>query len=111
MIMNELNRYLAPYNLSLNKEQLDKFREYKRLIISYNKRVNLTTITEPSEVVIKHFFDSLTPGFYLDFNNKKMIDIGAGAGFPGIPLKIMFPTLKLTLLDSRKKKDCLSRKS
>lgn len=104
MIIKELNNYLEPYNLLLNNHQLDQFREYNQLIIEYNKRINLTNITEPVEVVIKHFFDSLSPAFYLDFKDKRVIDIGAGAGFPGIPLKILFPTIKLTLLDSLKKR-------
>ncbi len=104
MIISELNNYLEPYDLSLNNQQLEQFRKYKQLLIEYNKIVNLTTITEPTEVVIKHFYDSLTPGFYLDFYNKRVIDIGAGAGFPGIPLKILYPALDLTLLDSLKKR-------
>ena len=104
MLVNELNNYLKPYNLSLNNLQLEQFKEYKQLIIEYNKNVNLTSITDPAEMLIKHFFDSLTPGFYLDFQNKRVIDIGAGAGFPGIPLKILFPSINLTLLDSLKKR-------
>lgn len=103
-MINRLNDYLKPYNFLLDEQQLDKFMGYNRLLIEYNKKVNLTTIVEPSEVIVKHFFDSLTPAFYLDLDCKRIIDIGAGAGFPGIPLKILFPKVKLTLLDSLQKR-------
>lgn len=103
-MINRLNDYLRDHNISLDSEQIEKFVEYNRLLIEYNSKINLTTITMPLEVTIKHFFDSLTPAFYLDLEGKSIIDIGAGAGFPGIPLKILFPEIQLTLLDSLQKR-------
>lgn len=100
----DIKQLLRLYVSNISDEQLAQFQEYYELLIDWNKQVNLTAITEPKEVVIKHFFDSLTPSFYFDFSNQKMIDIGAGAGFPSIPLKICFPELEITLLDSLNKR-------
>jgi 16S rRNA (guanine527-N7)-methyltransferase len=69
-------------------------------LIAYNKKVNVTAITALSEVLTKHFIDSFVVSKYVDVRQKKMIDVGTGAGFPGVPLKIMEPSLELTLLDS-----------
>ena len=93
--------------IKLTDEQLTQFEIYYRELYKWNQRVNLTAITEHSEVQIKHFLDSLTcclaypeglPG------NGKIVDIGAGAGFPGLPLKLVFPDFQLTLSDSVGKK-------
>jgi 16S rRNA (guanine527-N7)-methyltransferase len=69
-------------------------------LIAYNKKVNITAITNLSEVLTKHFIDSFVVSKYVNVCQKKMIDVGTGAGFPGVPLKIMEPSLELTLLDS-----------
>ncbi|MCL2719460.1 MAG: 16S rRNA (guanine(527)-N(7))-methyltransferase RsmG [Lachnospiraceae bacterium] len=97
---------LDELNLKLSNNQLSKFDYYLELLISENEKFNLTTITEPSEIYKKHFIDSLSLISYgLNFfTDTKVIDIGSGAGFPGIPLKIAFPHLKITLLDSTNKR-------
>ncbi len=92
-------------NIDLSQYQIDQFELYYRELISQNERVNLTTITGYDDVQIKHFADSLTPIPYLSgINTDTVIDVGSGAGFPGIPLKIALPRIKLTLIESRGKK-------
>lgn len=84
---------------------MDKFEEYFEFLISENEKYNLTSITEKQEVFIKHFDDSLAAAEVVDFNKVENIcDIGSGAGFPGIPLKIKFPHLKLTIIEPIKKR-------
>ena len=89
------------YNLDLSQEKYDKFCKYAEFLVEYNKNVNLTAITEPREILIKHFIDSSLILNYIDIpENSSIIDVGTGAGFPSVPLKIMRPDLKITLLDS-----------
>lgn len=92
---------LSAFELSLNQMQIDKFMKYYELLIEWNQYINLTAITEFDEVCLKHFIDSLSLSKVVDCTkDDTIIDIGTGAGFPGIPLKIVFPNLKITLLDS-----------
>ena len=88
---------------NLTDETCDKFVAYYDLLIDWNTRMNLTAITAPEEVVKKHFYDSLAALKYLQ-NGAKIADVGTGAGFPAIPLLIMNPTLKITLVDSLNKR-------
>lgn len=103
-MIDELNTLLEPYQIKCNGKQLEQFQLFYHLLLEWNQKMNLTSIIDPEEVLIKHFFDSITPSFYFSFQQQKMIDIGAGAGFPSIPLKICFPDLELTMLDSLKKR-------
>lgn len=84
-------------------EQIEQFFEYMKLLIEWNEKMNLTAITEPEEIIVKHFVDSITILNEIE-NNSKIVDVGTGAGFPGIPLSIMNPTLKITLVDSLNKR-------
>lgn len=91
------------YNIKLNDIQINQFESYLTFLIQENEKYNLTAITQPKEIIIKHFIDSVLP--YKDIPlNSKVIDVGTGAGFPGIPLKILRNDLHLTLLDSLQKR-------
>ncbi len=98
-------RQLKELDLELNEIQLQQFERYYELLVEWNKVMNLTAITEYEEVYEKHFLDSLAIVKVEDINKvESIIDIGTGAGFPGIPLKIAFPHLKVVLLDSLNKR-------
>ncbi len=91
--------------IKLTGSQADAFQIYFELLVSWNEKMNLTAITEPGEVLEKHFLDSLTPLLALPIKQGgKLIDVGTGAGFPGIPLKLLRPDLELTLLDGLNKR-------
>ncbi|NLN65468.1 MAG: 16S rRNA (guanine(527)-N(7))-methyltransferase RsmG [Clostridiaceae bacterium] len=94
----------ACYGISLTDNQIKQFSQYLDKLNEWNQKINLTAITEERDVVIKHFIDSLTVCQYLPGNTKKLIDVGTGAGFPGIPLKIVHEHLSVTLLDSLEKR-------
>ena len=88
-------------NIMLSSYQLDQLKKYYQLLIEWNEKINLTRITEEHSVYLKHFYDSLTLSKVIDLNKElKICDIGTGAGFPGIVLKIAFPNLKITLVDA-----------
>ena len=100
-----LNEKFRNLDIQLSDNQISQFIEYYEILISWNKVMNLTGITEYEEVVVKHFIDSLTIVNKMKLSDvNSVIDIGTGAGFPGIPLKIVYPHLKVTLLDSLNKR-------
>lgn len=96
---------LKDKGIQLNEQQINQFDLYFKTLVEWNKKINLTTLTAVEDVYLKHFYDSITPAFYVDFNKHIHIcDVGAGAGFPSLPLKICFPQLKVTIVDSLKKR-------
>ena len=92
-------------NINISNEQLIKLDKFYHLIIEWNKKINLTRIIDEKEVYLKHFYDSLTLNKVIELNNvRTLCDVGTGAGFPGIVLKIIFPNIKITLIDSLQKR-------
>ncbi len=100
-----LNKAAQQLNISLSEEQLQQFLRYKELLLEWNEKMNLTAITDEKEIMLKHFVDCISVlSVYIPKEGAKLIDVGTGAGFPGIPLKIAMPSLKVTLLDSLNKR-------
>jgi 16S rRNA (guanine527-N7)-methyltransferase len=105
MNLNKFLEELEKINIYPTNQQLKQLEKYYELIVEYNKVMNLTGITDKEQVYLKHFYDSLTLNKIIDLNKEySLCDIGSGAGFPGIVLKIIFPKLKITLLDSLNKR-------
>ena len=108
--MNDYSKFIADcneLNIELSDHQLKQFDQYFELLVKWNNVMNLTAITEFDDVCKLHFLDSLVAARYFDFRSDRklsLIDIGTGAGFPGIPLKVMYPELNVTLLDSLQKR-------
>lgn len=98
--MQEKSTFL---NVRFSVKQTEQFFEYMNLLIEWNEKMNLTAITDPEEIILKHFIDSITILKNIE-NDAKIVDVGTGAGFPGIPLSIMRPDLKITLVDSLNKR-------
>ena len=99
-----MRRGLDDLGLALTSHQLDQFQCYYQELMDWNQRMNLTAVNHYDGVQVRHFLDSLTAARYLDDKTNSLLDIGTGAGFPGVPLKIAFPHLRLTLVDSVGKK-------
>lgn len=105
LIQERFAERLKSKGIELNEQQLEQFETYYELLIEWNEKMNLTGITEREQVYEKHFYDSLTLAFYTDMKKvTSLADIGSGAGFPGVPLKIAFPHLKLCIIDSLNKR-------
>ena len=99
-ILMELSNSIG---INLKDEQVNKFYRYMNLLLEWNEKINLTAITDPKEIILKHFIDSLTISSKIK-ENSKLVDVGTGAGFPGIPLKILRDDLEIVLVDSLNKR-------
>ncbi|MDH9150402.1 16S rRNA (guanine(527)-N(7))-methyltransferase RsmG [Streptococcus infantis] len=97
---------LAKQNINLTDQQKAQFERYFELLVEWNQKINLTAITEKEEVYLKHFYDSIAPILQGLIENQeiKLLDIGAGAGFPSLPMKILYPQLDVTIIDSLNKR-------
>ncbi len=103
--MEKLRELCKVINVQLDDIALNRFEKYMNLVIEWNEKINLTAITDRQEFIVKHFYDSITLLSCIDLKQgAKVIDIGTGAGFPGVPLKIVRPDIELTLLDSLNKR-------
>lgn len=105
MNINEFVKNLKEINIDINDEQLKQLELYYELLIEWNEKINLTRITEKEDVYLKHFFDSATINKIINLNDiETFCDLGTGAGFPGIVIKILFPNINITLVDSLNKR-------
>lgn len=105
MLPEEFKSALAQKNIVVSDKQMEQFNRYFELLVEWNEKINLTAITEQKEVYLKHFYDSILLAFAIEFDPKmKLCDVGSGAGFPSIPLKIIFPELQVTIVDSLNKR-------
>src|SRR5213595_1574738 len=96
---------LAEKGINLSPMQVEQFEVYYQTLVEWNEKMNLTAITEKDEVYLKHFYDSISAAFYFDLSKPiQLCDVGAGAGFPSIPLKIVFPSIEVTIVDSLNKR-------
>lgn len=105
--MNKDNFYieLSKRGIVLNDKQKEQLDKYYKLVLHWNEKINLTSIIKEEDFYKKHFYDSISTSFYFNFNNiKNICDVGSGAGFPSIPLKIVYPHLQVTIIDSLKKR-------
>lgn len=104
-IANITAEFAEKSRFHLKKEQIEKLDVYAEMLLEWNEKINLTAITDSEGIAIKHFYDSLTPLWYLNIpKNARVIDVGTGAGFPSIPMAIVRPDLRFTLLDSLNKR-------
>ncbi len=96
---------LKDQGIELSEKQIGQFNTYYKMLVEWNEKINLTAVTEQEEVYLKHFYDSITPLFYADIEKgASLCDVGAGAGFPSLPMKIIRPDLKITIVDSLNKR-------
>jgi len=101
---NKFSEMLKTLEINITDEKYEKFMTFYEILIEWNKNMNLTSITDFEDVFIKHFYDSLCLVKGIELNNQKILDVGSGAGFPGIPLKIIFDDLDITIIDSLNKR-------
>ena len=96
---------LKEHGIELDEKKKSQFFRYFELLVEWNEKMNLTAITDEPSVYLKHFFDSISLAFFIDLDGRKTVcDVGAGAGFPSLPLKICFPELEVTIVDSLNKR-------
>lgn len=106
MTPEEFYQALEAFNISLSEQQNEQFETYFRLLVEWNEKINLTAITDKKEVYLKHFYDSVAPVLQGHITNEpiRLLDIGAGAGFPSLPMKIICPEIDVTIIDSLNKR-------
>ncbi|MEW9501178.1 16S rRNA (guanine(527)-N(7))-methyltransferase RsmG [Jeotgalibacillus marinus] len=105
MNIEQFQQLLEKQGVELSEKQLNQFNRYYELLVEWNEKMNLTAITDHGEVYLKHFYDSITASFHVDMTRPLSVcDVGAGAGFPSIPLKICFPHLEVSIVDSLNKR-------
>ena len=106
MTPQEFYQLLSQQGIMLTNLQKEQFERYFKLLVEWNEKINLTAITEKNEVYLKHFYDSIAPVLQglIDNQELKLLDIGAGAGFPSLPMKIIYPQLDVTIIDSLNKR-------
>lgn len=106
MTKEEFYQMLADQGFELSDLQKQQFKRYFELLVEWNEKINLTAITEEQEVYLKHFYDSIAPVLHHKITNDtiRLLDIGAGAGFPSLPMKIIFPNIEVTIIDSLNKR-------
>jgi 16S rRNA (guanine527-N7)-methyltransferase len=103
--MLPFDKLLSAKGFNMTSIQLEQFHTYYELLIEWNEKMNLTAITDKEDVYLKHFYDSVTPSFIFDFKTvNSLCDVGAGAGFPSLPIKILFPHLEISIVDSLMKR-------
>ncbi|HTC61223.1 MAG TPA: 16S rRNA (guanine(527)-N(7))-methyltransferase RsmG [Candidatus Saccharimonadales bacterium] len=100
----QISQALSVFGISASNEQIAKIREYVLLLLKWNQSISLTTVTDPDEIVSRHFGESMFANKVIPVENCRLADVGTGAGFPGLPLKILSPAVELVLIESNKKK-------
>ncbi|MFC0561285.1 16S rRNA (guanine(527)-N(7))-methyltransferase RsmG [Halalkalibacter alkalisediminis] len=105
MSKDQFMSLLEEKGISLSTKQQEQFQLYYKLLVEWNEKMNLTAITEEDDVYLKHFYDSIAASFYYEFKaGQRVVDVGAGAGFPSIPLKVIYPDVHVSIVDSLKKR-------
>lgn len=100
----QIRKHLAPFGISPTEEQNARIRDYVRILLAWNRSTNLTAITDPIQIVVRHFGESMYGSNLLPVENCRLADVGSGAGFPGLAMKIAAPSIQLILIESNKKK-------